>query len=239
MQLTLLPLLLLAAASGPKHHAPKANVPVVAPALPQFHWDIPEPKERVEVPGVVSSNGLPMKLFAVRSGWKTAELVQYFATAFEKAGLYIPPAREQIQRLRYPQLTALDPERMVTYTVILQPNEDGSTTVITGEAHLAERKPISQWLVPLFPGAEQPVQSDLEAMKTLIYTVPAAPADVQRFYDEQLKALGFQAGGGGTFAKGGRVLRLDVRPGEKGGTRVLVMDGLPLDQGLPEGGNAP
>lgn len=207
----------------------------LAQAPAPFQWDVPAPMEQAEVPGVITTNGLPMKLHAVRSAWRSDQLLQFFATAFKRAGLYLPPDSRQLQRSQHVQLTALDPVRMIAFTVILQQNEDGSTNVIMGEAHLAERKGVAAAIAPMFPGARAPIENHLEGMNSLTYLVTAPIPEVKQFYAEVLGKQGFRALEGGRYQSQDRLLRVDVRP-EGSSTRVMIFDGLPADQSMVPGG---
>ncbi len=99
-----------------------------------FTWDVPKVIEEIEVPGLMRADGIPVKLRSVKSAERPEVILQHLVDRFEAWGFYIPPKRTQW--LREPQLTALDTERLISYTFIIQTNPDGTTTVVLGEANL-------------------------------------------------------------------------------------------------------
>jgi hypothetical protein len=187
---------------------------VIAPALAradEFKWDIPDVVADVDVPGVMLATGIPVKMHAVVSKRHYQDVAAYVVKSFEKQGLYIAPPSHQPQVTREPQLTGLDPQRKISYTVILQPNKDGTTTVILGEANLGKvQNPDGPDFAPLYPGAKNVLRTDVEAMKTVIYDVGAPRAEVEAFYQESLKRAGYAPASLGSFRKGADEIQLQV-----------------------------
>ncbi len=207
-----------------------------APTIPpKFVWKVPGEIQGIEVPGVIESHGVPMKLHAVHSKWQVQELAAYFAREFDRAGLYVPPPKDQIQVLREPSITALDPFREISLTVIFQENPDKTTTVIIGEAHLADRKkPSDGAFAPLVPGASNPVVSNLEGMRTLSYRTQLPEAEVRAFYQKQLTTDGYQQPTPGVFVKNGQQLQLEYdRTPETGQVLLIERAYVPRLQDLP------
>ena len=192
-----------------------------------FRWDIPGGLERIEVPGEQHAMGIPMKLHAVRSSRSLQELHAHFLQAFARAGLYVPPPGDVKLPLSDPSLTALDPEKEVSYTIIFQSNPDGTVTCVLGEAHLGRRKPPGDFFAPLHPGARAPIQTAGEGMRTLNYETPAPLAEVLAFYRQTLTRQGFKEVDPLTFRKGQTLWKVQAQRGE-GITRVLVVDSAQL-----------
>ena len=201
-------------------------------AEPQkFQWNIPGAKESVTVPGKMEVDGIPMRVQAVRSTLRTEDLLQHFASKFEEAGLFIAPKQPQL--LREPQLTALDPATFVTYTVILQPNPDGSTMVFLAEANVAARKKApSADFAPVPKDVSDVLRSNLAEAQTLAFTTPMDRTALIAFYAEALGKAGFRrveaenkarADGPVVFRRGAEEISVSIRPAERAGSRVLVM----------------
>lgn len=106
-----------------------------------FRWDVPGLIAWVDSPGVQISDGVPLSLQMARSKLSVETLLQHFADSFQKAGFFIPPGEEQVRAFQEPQLTALDPEKLIAYTVIFQENPDGTVTLILGTSNLSQYKP--------------------------------------------------------------------------------------------------
>ncbi|MFY0582596.1 hypothetical protein ACN28S_57385 [Cystobacter fuscus] len=108
------------------------------PEPARFAWPKLQVLEQVESNEIVEAGGVPVALRAVHVKESARELVQRFADAFRNGGLYVPPGKAQPQLAsNAAMLTAVDPRRRITYTVILQPQPDGTTTLYLGEANHA------------------------------------------------------------------------------------------------------
>jgi len=75
---------------------------------------------------------------------------------------------------------------------------------------------------PVFPGAQEVVTSDVEAMRLLSFKAKATPMVVVAFYREVLGRAGYREAGEGAFERAGERLSVTTQPGEGGFLRVLV-----------------
>jgi len=188
-----------------------------------FHWPELEAVGVVDVPPVVSQ-GVPTYLRAVKVKQKLPELAALFYESFVKAGLWVPkPPR----LTREPLLTALDPVKRRSYTVVFQPNPDGTTTLVLGEADLAAKAAEPGVLAPLFPGAEKVFRSLQELARVEAYEAAASLSEVRSFYDETLPKGGWLKQEEGVFRRGGEELSVSVRPDGVRARVVLVARRLP------------
>jgi hypothetical protein len=174
----------------------------------------------VDVPPV-TSQGTPTLLRAVKVKRSTAALMPIFRDAFVKAGLWVPRPPKLI---REPTLTALDPLQRRSYTVVFQPNPDGTTTLILGEANHAVRIAADGALAPLFPGAANVFRSAHEGGRLEAYEARATASEVRAFYAEVLPKLGWQPDGDEGYRRGkDEELTLSVvKASSSGLTRVSV-----------------
>ena len=192
-----------------------------APAT--FAWDIPEASAWVDVPGTLVVQGVPMKLKAVRSRWAPQSLLQHLADRFAAAGLFISSPRRQPQLLAQVQLTALDPQTLHTYTVILQPSPDRGTTLYLAEAAPAAPRPESSGELPVFPSARGRLTSSLEGARTVTYLAQAKRDEIFSFYAATLEGAGFARKAEGRWERDRVELRLTVKP-EGSALRVLLWE---------------
>lgn len=188
-----------------------------------FTWDVPKVIETVDVPGIMKAGGVPVKLRSVKSAERPEVILQHMVDRFEAWGFYIPPKRTQW--LKEPQLTALDTERLISYTFVIQPNPDGSTTVVLGEANLALAQPPSSPIAPVFPGAKDVMHSDLEVARTLSFRLPASTTspDVEGFYRKQLTQNGYTEAEPNIYRKDNEELLVTVHPAKGAYLSVTVM----------------
>ncbi|MFL5348467.1 MAG: hypothetical protein ACJ8AT_27030 [Hyalangium sp.] len=187
----------------------KPAAPAAATPRPPFHWDVPGLLQWVDSAGVQVSDGVPITLQMALSKEPVEVLLQHFANSFQKAGFFIPPDREQVQAMREPQLTALDPERMVSYTVIFQPNPDNTVTLILGTSDLSHYTPWKGtdlgW-APLPPNARLLMRTDLEGGQSAVLSVSSSAEQVMGFYREALKQAGFVEDEPGQFRRGSETI---------------------------------
>jgi hypothetical protein len=188
-----------------------------------FSWDIPKVVEVVEVPGTMMADGIPVRMRAVRSTEKPEVLLQHVVDRFEAWGFYLPDAEGQAQPFREPQLTALDWERLVSYTAIFQPNPDGSTTVFLGEADLSRPPVVQSPIAPVYPGAREVVHTDVEAARSLTYAVAAKPAEVLDFYRRELVKQGYAEAEPGLYRNDSDELQVRVHAGKGQQSSVVVL----------------
>ena len=192
---------------------------------PTFTWDVPRVLETLEVPGVLRADGIPVKLRSVRSAERPQVILQHLVKRFEQAGFFIPPDSQRTQWFKEPQLTALDPERLISYTFLLQPRPDGTTTVVLGEANLGlARREQQAAFAPLFPGGSDLMRSEQEGARMLTYLAPAESAQVVAFYAQELGKAGYTETAAGTWRRGGEELRLSVRPARAGRVAVILLN---------------
>lgn len=193
----ILALTLCAAASPPSQGAPSRTGerrPEPRRAPPPV-WPDLRVLDAVDDPQITYAGGTPVMVRAVRVKEKPGQLIQLFVDTFRARGLWVPPGRDQPQPSSLPTLTAFDPRRQVSYSVIFQPNADGTTTLLLGEAHLAqaERARGSQVApLPVFPGGTTPVVLAQEGSTLLSYDVTAQDAEVRAFYRQTLLPEGFR-----------------------------------------------
>jgi hypothetical protein len=190
---------------------------------PTFTWDVPRVVESVDVPGVMRADGIPVKLRSVRSAERPEVIVQHLVNRFQAAGFYIPPDSHRTQMVAEPQLTALDTDRLISYTFFLQPNRDGTTTVLLGEANLGLARKEQNTFAPVFPGGTDLLRSEMEGARTLSYGVVAQPEKVGEFYLTELRKAGFTETADGVWRRGREELRVGIRPAQAGRVAVLLM----------------
>ncbi|WP_224240129.1 hypothetical protein [Hyalangium gracile] len=194
-----------------------------------FTWDVPKVVGVVDVPGVMMADGIPVKIRAVRSKEKPEVILQHIVDRFEDWGFYIPPIETQAQPFREPQITALDLERLISYTAIFQPGPDGTTTVFLGEANLSQPPQKSSPFAPVHPGAKDVLHTDTESARTLTYAVAAKPEEVQAFYRKELTKQGYTETEPNLYRKDSDELQVLVRAAKAGQSSVVVMRRAALD----------
>jgi hypothetical protein len=188
-----------------------------------YRWSVPQQLDYVASIGVQVTDGVPMVLEMARSSMPVDLLIQHYVDDFQAAGLFIPPLDVQASPMAEPRLTALDPERLVAYTVIFQPNPDRTTTLYLGTADMKQYRPPGganlEW-APMMPGAEKLMRTELEGMQSAVYAVRASEADVLAFYRQALGAQGYTEAEPGTFQRGQEELRVFSNPTDDGGRSV-------------------
>ncbi|WNG13758.1 hypothetical protein [Cystobacter fuscus] len=186
-----------------------------------LRWDVPGLLAWVDTDGPIAANGIPVLIQLARSSRSVDDLASHFVRFFEKEGLFVAPLEKQAAITREPQLTALDPKQMLSYTVILQANPDKTTSVILGTANVGAWKPQKQsqslgW-APLMPGARNLLRTEAEGQSSAAYDVDSTPDKVQTFYREELEKAGYKATGQpGEYRRGSEWLRVRARPDAKG-----------------------
>lgn len=188
-----------------------------------FTWDVPKVLEQVEVPGVLKADGIPVKLRSVKSAEKPEVILQHLVDRFQQWGFYIPPDHHRTQITREPQLTAVDTERFITYTFVLQPNPDGTTTVVLGEANFSKPREVSSPIGPVFPGAKNVVNTDLEVARSMTYLVFARREKVEAYYREQLTQAGYTETEPKVYRNGNDEMQVTVRESQPGQVSVVVL----------------
>jgi hypothetical protein len=188
----------------------------------RFLWDVPQPLESVPVSGGAKALGVPMKLHAVKSKLGAEALFLHFRREFQAANLYIPPREGQFQMPGGRQLTGLDIETNTSYTVIFQPNPDGTTTLILGEADLEHRDPPADAKLPVYPQASHVLQSSGEGSLMLMYEAQARPEELSSFYRETLSRAGYREKDG-AFVRAGEQIRVLAQGAQDGGTVYVTV----------------
>ena len=155
-----------------------------------------------------------MRFSAAVSGQDVPTLLEYYTRAFEKAGLFIPPEEEQVSMGDHVfQLTGLDTDSLISYTVMLQPVAEKRTNVIMGQGYLTqwlERKAPGADIAPLFPGAEGVVRTHSEGVDLLQFSTNAAVAEVKAFYKDALTRSGYSEAAEGQYIRGRESLKVSV-----------------------------
>ena len=198
--------------------AAPGGAPAPLPADP-LRWEVPGQVSVVEVPARMDVGGIPVRFRVFTSKERVERLLQHFAQAFADAGFYIE--RNQKRLAAQPHLTALNTRTLTSYTVILGPQPGGMTEVVLGEARLGARRPASAPTLPVFPGAQDVLQSDFEGAQTLGYQVQAPEAEVKAWYQEQLSQAGYREEEPLVFRRKQQEVRVDVTP-RAGGLHVLL-----------------
>jgi hypothetical protein len=198
-----------------------------------FTWDVPKIIETVEVPGIMRADGIPVKLRSVKSAERPEVILQHLVDRFQAWGFYIPSKRSQW--LKEPQLTALDTERLISYTFVIQPSPDGSTTVLLGEANLGRWEKTVAVIAPVYPEAVDVMNTDVEVARTLSYRVPALKStpDITGFYRQQLTKAGYTETEPNTYRKGSEELLVTVSPPKGGHMSVMVVRRVSTEATLP------
>lgn len=189
--------------------------PLALPALP-FTWEFP-PNTVHEVPidGTTLVNGIPVRLRYLLVKGSPEGIGRHFLESFKKQGLYVAP-RQLITKL----LTGVDPQAVITYSVVIQPNTAELTTVILGESRPLDRKAVVAGL-PVPAGAGEPVPVQFEGNTVLSFRLAQAPAELQTFYARELPLRGWRPGAPGEWLKGDERLTVSVRGDAKDATVVL------------------
>lgn len=205
--------------------APRAADGGVARAGPMVDLSAPKTVAFTEVGQRMTVDGMPIRVWAVRSRLSLGDLLQSYIDRFESAGLYLP-RDVKLQGLDLPKVVAFDPKNHWSYLVWGWPEKDGTTTVVIGAADVTphEQEPaVRPGELPRFPGARSAVVSNVEAARMLAFTTSATEAEVLDFYRQVLPSGGFQERESGTFVKGGRMVRVVARRDAKG-LSVVVLD---------------
>jgi hypothetical protein len=192
----------------------------------------------VEVPGIIVSDGVPTRLREVHSKANIEELFTYFYRHFQEVGLYIPREADQPHMVRGYVLTGVETQSLTTYTVILQPLPDGSTTCILGSAlpSMKEKPKSDSDPVPLYPGAQTPLRTRSEGQLVMTYLVEAKPEQVNSFYAETLTKGGYSQLQPDLYRGNGREVTVFTKPTPKGltGVTLTVRDRIVEEDAAPK-----
>lgn len=206
-----------------------AQAPIQPPAgaapTRVYVWEVPQAIDAVDVPERIEAGGVPVAIHAVRSKERPEALFASLRAQFERKGLFIPPPSHLPLRGSDPQLTGLDPDTLIAYTVFLQVNGDGTTTAVFTETFLTERRTAAMEVdfAPVMPGARGVLQTRTEGFRVLSYRAPATEEEAWDFHRQVLAGASFQETARGLFWRDGEELRISVRPDSKGGVSVSVL----------------
>ncbi|WP_163786717.1 hypothetical protein [Myxococcus vastator] len=185
-----------------------------------------------DVPGAVSQptqaektvvDGVVIETSTLVSSKDVATLKAHFRALFARRGLYLAEETAEMKLKLGDQVTGLDPERLISYTVILQPSGKNATTLIVSSAELARRQhKAAPAFAPVYPGSGPVTSTQLEWMKSMSYATTATPAEVRAFYREKLSAQGYAPGPDDAFIKGAERIALTVAPGVTERTVLLI-----------------
>ena len=200
-----------------------ALVMVLATAAPALAaaprvWEVPGALEAVDVPGRTVAGGMPVAMHAVRSKHDAAFLQLHVLKQFQAAGLWLGP---QTQLTVHRQVTGLDVDARVVYSVFLQVNPDQSTTVIFTETFAGERAPEPPVkFAPLMPGSQKVTLSSTEGAELATYRVRATAREVLAFYGETLAKAGWRLEGE-RWVRGAESLEVHAR--QKGDETAVAL----------------
>jgi hypothetical protein len=166
-------------------------------------------------------DGVPVRQRSIQSREKPEVLQAHFVKLFQKAKLYLAPEVMGIHGQAGLQVTGIDPENMVSYSVILQPNPQG-TTIVVASADLGHLQTIKSdnAIGPVYPGAQHVTSSTMEGIHMMTYEVQATPAEIKAFYRDEYGKGGYAESGELNFVKGTDRATLTVSPGI---TKRMVM----------------
>jgi hypothetical protein len=174
--------------------------------------------------------GVVVRQRSVQSTEKMDALKKLFIERFHKKGLYLAPEGAQLKGQAGEQVTGLDTENMVTFSVILQPNPKG-TTIVVAAADMGHVSRIESNTSngPVYPGAKNVMTSSLEGTHLMTYSVEATPAEIKSFYRSAYAKAGYtEAGGELVFSRGFERAQVTVDPGLSART-VMVQTGSTKD----------
>ncbi|MBK7857048.1 MAG: hypothetical protein IPJ65_00230 [Archangiaceae bacterium] len=198
--------------------------PLPSAQQPAF-LDVPQALKRADVPPGMKALGVPVKLSAVVSKLNVEDLKDHYERAFIKAGLFVPTDDELDSPTSLEQVTGYDAKSRTSYSVIFQPNLDGTTTVMVGMAALHARMPDPPPFAPVFPGATGVLVSDAEAGHTLSYSVAAKPDEVRAFYRDVFTRAGLKSTADGRWEDPASGHWLQVRVNDHKGKSGVVVTG--------------
>lgn len=167
-------------------------LPNAIAATPDFLRDVPALASRISEADTTEVSGVPVRTRTCVSRQTPLYLKQHFTEAFLKAGLYLSKEAMAMQMAKGEQVTGLDVDTRISYTVLLQPGARG-TTIVLGEAFLGSKPATPKdSFAPVFPGAGPVTTATFESVRTLSYPVRASPERVREFYRSRLLQAGYK-----------------------------------------------
>lgn len=189
--------------------------------IPPFRWRISNIIREMPIDGPQVANDVPVKLHGVLVKGRQEDVLLEVIDNFRASGLYLEPPESQSQPMRQIQVTALDQQRAISYTAMVDALANGTCMVVLGEANLGiasyiglQRKAKKEEMrdfAPLMPDAIAPFRTDAEQMHTVAYSVSATEEEVRKFYQEQLRQRGFTEAEPNLFRNGGDEISLRMR----------------------------
>lgn len=190
-----------------------------------FARDVPGQVSKTTTPERTVVDGVTIESSTIVSSKDVATLKAHFRAQFARHGLYVAEETEELKMKLGEQVTGLDTDNLISYTVLLQPSGPSATTVIVSSANLGKRETKNvPAFAPVYPGSAPVMTTQLEWMKTMNYTTTATPAEIRAFYREKLTALGYEARPDDEFIKGTERIALTVAPGVTERTVLLVQE---------------
>lgn len=190
---------------------------LLAPAL-AFAGLLDEP-----IPGAIAPatkptstvvDGVRVTMVTAVSKKDAASLKAHYAQRLTEMKLYMAEEVADVTLPNALQVTAVDTDNMVSYTVLLQKGASNTTTVILSTADLGHKVTRgAATFAPVMPGAQGVSSATMEGMQTLSYSTVATPAEVKAFYREQLTKLGFKEQEELVFGKANERIAVMVSPG--------------------------
>jgi len=166
---------------------------------PPFRWALKNVVQNIEMPGMQESQGIPVKLHAVRVKNNLRGVLEEVVDEFQKQGLYIQPIDQQPQFTAETAVTAVDTDRFISYSAIIRCEPKlGICTVVLGEANIGLAAALKQlnrsreMFVPLPPTAKGVTRSSTEGMESLAFSVSSSEAELKKWYATELPKVGYQ-----------------------------------------------
>lgn len=178
-------------------------------------------------PSTTDLDGVKVKMSTAASKKSIPELKAHYRARFAQLGLFLDDGVNQVELPNSDHVTALDPDRMISWTVLLKPNAQGIVTVMLTSSELARKPPTTPPFAPLMPNATDLVRSDVEFMEAFTYQVPATPLEIATFYRVHFKTAGYQEVSDLAFARGNERIVLTISPGLSTRGVMLVRETTP------------
>ncbi len=180
------------------------------------------------VAGRTILNSVPVVQRSVTSTARVDELKAYFTQAYKKAGLYIGPAQEGFQPEKGEQVTGLDTENLIAYMALLQPA--GKFTSVVVAAATVGNQDVGQGaeaVGPVFPGGHGLTSYRVELVQGMTYLCTGTPAEIKKFYREELAKLGYSETDELIFTKNNVRAWVTVGPGASERSVAVYIQTLP------------
>jgi hypothetical protein len=166
------------------------------------------------VAGRTTINAVPVVQRTVTSSARIDDLKAYFTQAYKKAGLFIGPAQESFQPEKGQQVTGLDTENLIAYMALFQP-AGKFTSVVVAAASMGSQDvgKGTEAVGPVFPGGHGMTSYRVEMVQGMTYLCTGTPAEIKKFYREELAKLGYSETDELIFTKGNVRAWVTVSPG--------------------------